>query len=178
MLTDDELTNAINTFAASLSNQQLGLAYHHPEEWAQHTKCFENSRQKLQISGGRVQFGWIFGHRLTPHITNSLGYLMATHHAVWHSPNGSLIDVTPLHPDSKHHPIAQNGSVLFQVDDNAEPVAIKNYFAPLPSHFFPLSQNPPLVSYVNGLNEKEDKECKALYESLRSSSYGSASQPN
>ncbi len=168
-LTDDEIVRAINAFAGSLSNQALGLAHHHPEKWAEHTKCFANAMRKVQISGGRVQCGWTFSHRLTPHIPNTPGYLMATHHAVWHSPNGSLVDVTPLHPDPKHRPFRPNGSVLFQVDDAAEPVSVKNYLAPLPLLFYPLSQDPSLLNYVKSLNQKEHEECKKLYANLLTS---------
>jgi hypothetical protein len=42
----------------------------------------------------------------------ALGNLFLTHHAVWHAPNGQMIDVTP-YPDPKHHPLAPGGSILF-----------------------------------------------------------------
>ena len=166
MITDNELVDAVNTFAGLLSNQPLGLVHYCPEEWSEHTKCFENAIYKVEISGGGVQFGWMFSHRLTPHIPNTPGYLMATHHAVWRALDGSLVDVTPLHPDPKHHPFRPSGSTLFQVDDAAELVAIKNYLVPQPLLFYPLSQDVSLIAYVNSLNDKEHQECRALYDSL------------
>lgn len=169
MLSNDELVSAINRFAASLSNQPLGLACHQPEEYSQHTKCFENAMTKMSRNGGRVQFGWIFSHRYPSHIPQSSGYLMATHHAVWHSPDGSLVDVTPMHPDPKHHPFRPNGSILFQVDSSAEPVVIGKYMAPLPILFFPLGNDNTIISYVKTLNQREQDSCKEMYEQLAAS---------
>ena len=166
MISDSELVGAINTFAASISSQPLGLAHHLPESYADHTRCFENAMKKMAEDGGRVQFGWIFGHRYPSHLPQSNGYLMATHHAVWHSPDGSLIDVTPLHPDPKHQPFRPNGSILFQVDSSAEPVVVGKYMAPLPIIFFPLDNDDALTSYVRSLNQKEQASCKELYEQL------------
>lgn len=64
-------------------------------------------------------------------------YLIAVHHAVWYAPNGHLIDVTPFHNDSKHHPLTFNDNVLFLVDDNAMPHMLGRLVAPLPSHYYP-----------------------------------------
>lgn len=167
LISNDEVVKAIEKFAGALSTQQLGLVNHYPEKWAQPTRCFENALRKVKISGGRTQCGWIFDWRLTPHIPNVPGYLMATHHAVWCSPNGNLIDITPFRPETKHYPIRPNGSdILFQLDDTAQPVTIKNYLAPLPLLFYPLSQDPPLVAYVKELNKKEHYDCESLYKSL------------
>src|SRR5262249_879898 len=45
-------------------------------------------------------------------------YLFLTHHAVWHAPDGRLVNVTP-YPDPKHHPLPGPGSdILFLVDDS------------------------------------------------------------
>lgn len=164
MISDSQLVSKINTFAASISSQPLGLAHHCPEPDAKHTRCFENAMQKMANDGGAVQFGWIFSHRYPSDITQSNGYLMATHHAVWYAPDGSLVDVTPLHPDIKHHPFRPNGSTLFQCDSKAEPVVIGKYIAPLPIIFFPLDAK--VESYVTTLNDREQASCKEMYKKL------------
>ena len=75
--------------------------------------------EKVKQDGGTGRFGWTFHLRIAP----SLGaYLFVTHHAVWHAPDGRLVDVTPFHHDLRHHPLTENGDVLFLVDDAAQPV--------------------------------------------------------
>ena len=76
------------------------------------------------------------------------GYLIAVHHAVWHSPTGELVDVTPLHDNPKHQPISQGGDVLlFLVDTNAQPIAVGVTVGPRPSsnsmRSMPMSASPP-----------------------------------
>ena len=55
---------------------------------AQLQECFDNCTRKVIAAGGAVQYGWAFCvyERL----------LQAFHHAVWRSPEGVLIDITPL----------------------------------------------------------------------------------
>jgi hypothetical protein len=51
--------------------------------------CFANVRRVVERSGGRTVFGWsIWEWRNI--------YLEAIHHAIYESPTGTLIDVTPL----------------------------------------------------------------------------------
>lgn len=170
MLSDSELVKTINAFAASISSEPIGLAYHKPEKYAEHTRCFENSIKKMSLDGGAVQFGWIFSHRFPGNLKNSKGYLMATHHAVWYSTDGSLIDVTPLNPDPKHQPFRPNGNILFLMDSKAEPVIIGNYIAPRPIIFYPVEDEVNLVSYVKKLNEREVASCKSMYLELANNS--------
>lgn len=50
--------------------------------------CFNNVRRQIQCAGGGIQFGWALW--LIPQIM-----IEAEHHAVWQSPDGKLIDVSP-----------------------------------------------------------------------------------
>jgi hypothetical protein len=152
--------DGIKAFAATISRQPLGLVLHHPEEWAQATHCFENVWEKVRRSGGRDRFGWTFNYRIAP---STGGYLFATHHAVWHAPDGKLIDVTPYHQDPKHHPIAENGSTLFLVDDAARPVVVANLVGPLPLRYFALGDGEELTAYVAKLGQLEQEECRRIY---------------
>ncbi|MDR3420178.1 MAG: hypothetical protein P4L80_02870 [Xanthobacteraceae bacterium] len=158
----DQLIKAkIAVIAATISEQQLGLVHHRPEASAQPARCFENVDRKVAQDGGRIQFGWTFHHRYVERIPGP-GYLFVTHHAVWHAPDGQLIDVGQ-YPDRKHHPLAPGGSILFLVDDKARPVRTENLVAPLPLRFFALAEDRELAAYVAKLNDDEQEECGKIY---------------
>ena len=153
--------DGIKIFSATISHQPLGLAIHRPEHWARPTRCFENVLGKVGRDGGATRFGWTFHYRIAP---GTGGYLFVIHHAVWHAPDGRLVDVTPFHDDPKHHPITEGNGVLFLVDDAARPVETENLIAPLPMRYFPLSDDERLVSYVGKLNHEEQLKCQEIYE--------------
>jgi hypothetical protein len=155
---------SINSFARTISSQPMGLAYHRPEKWAHAFHCFANVIKKVQQDGGNARFGWTFSCRIMSDAPD-LGYLIATHHAVWHAPDGRLVDVTPFHTDAKHHPYAPTGDVLFLVDDKAKPVVVgKNALAPLPLKFFPLSNDDRLIAHIEEIRDKEEQQCKDIYQ--------------
>jgi hypothetical protein len=159
---DKLITARIESVAATISRQPLGLAHHLPERWAEAARCFENVSRKVADDGGRAQFGWTFHHRFVESVPGP-GYLFLTHHAVWHAPNGHLINVTP-YPDPKHFPLPRPGpSILFLVDDKAVPVVTEQLIAPLPLRFFAMTDEGAIVGYVNQLNETEKKNCEKIY---------------
>ena len=147
----------IEEFAATISKQPLGLVRYLPEVWGQPTRCFANVWRKVQQDGGGARFGWMFHYRVVADMPGP-GYLIAVHHAVWHAPAGYLIDVTPFHPDPKHHPLSPGGGVLFLVDDSATPVMGKRFVSPRPSRFYPLSDDKRLIAHVEQLARKEEQE--------------------
>jgi hypothetical protein len=163
MITEDELRTHINVFAATISQQPLGLAHYRPEGWGQPTRCFENARRKVHECGGRVQLGWMFHHRFVADLIDS-DYLIAVHHAVWHAPTGHLIDVTPFHAELRHRPLSPGGDVLFLVDDKAQPVTTNRLIAPLPSRFSSVHDNEPLLRHIRNLTHEEERHCRAIYE--------------
>jgi hypothetical protein len=157
------LETAINTYAAKISKQPLGLTLHQPEMGALPTRCFENVQTKVVNAGGRVQFGWMFWSRLVADIPGP-GYIVFSHHAVWHATTGSLIDVTPFPDDPKHHPLTVGGSVLFLCDDFALPVVIKGRSTARPNRFFPLSDDDRLAVHLQRLTDAEKTKCDELYQ--------------
>jgi hypothetical protein len=161
--TETEFRTHITAFSETISRQALGLARYRPEVWGQATKCFENAKRQFQDHGGRVQFGWMFHHRLVSAFPGS-GYLIAAHHAVWHAPDGHLFDVTPFHSDLKHRPLAPSGHVLFLVDDHAQPIARGQLIGPLPSKFYPLGSDERLIDHVRRLSEQEEEQCRKIYD--------------
>ena len=156
-------SKSINAFARTISSQPLGLAYHRPEKWAYASHCFSNVIKKVQQDGGRARFGWTFQGCIMSD-DPELDYLVATHHAVWNAPDGSISDVTPFHTSSK--PLCvPTGEVLFLVDDKAEPVVIgNNVFAPLPLRFFPLSDDKRLITYIEQKKNEEEQRCRDIYQ--------------
>lgn len=151
----------IEAVAPTISHQELGLVYHRPEQWAEPSQCFENAARKVRQDSGRTQFGWTFHHRLVEAFCGP-GYLFATHHAVWHAPDGRLVNVTP-YPDAKHYPLPRpGGDILFLVDDKAQPIVTDKLVAPLPLRFFPLSDEDGLVAYVKQLNDDEQEKCRRI----------------
>ena len=160
---DRLIQGRIKEIAASVSQQPLGLALHRPEPWAKATRCFENVGRKISEDGGSGRLGWTFHHRYADNI-RGVGYLFLTHHAVWHSRGGQLIDVTP-YPDARHRPLSPSDDILFLVDDLAQPVLRPGLIAPLPLRYFVLDDDPAFADYVDFLNKQEQKECLQIYES-------------
>lgn len=159
-----EPEQGIKEFAATISRQPIGLAYHRPEPWASVLCCFANAAEKVRREGrGMVRYGWTFHYRVAE---GKGGYLFATHHAVWNLPEGWLVDVTPFHEDPKHHPHTHGGDVLFLVDDAAHPVIIGGEMTALPLRYFALGDDPRLLEYVDGLRREEERKCRELYESM------------
>ena len=163
MITEDELRTHVKAFAATISQQPLGLARYQPEASGQPTRCFENAGRKVQDCGGRVQLGWMFHHRYVADMPDS-DYLIAVHHAVWHAHTGHLIDVTPFHCELRHRPLSPGGDVLFLVDDKAQPVTTALLIAPLPSKFSPVHDNEPLLRHIQNLSREEERHCRLIYQ--------------
>jgi hypothetical protein len=153
----------IDKVARQVSRGPMGLAHYRPEAWALPTNCFRNVARKVQESGGRGLYGWTFHHRLAEKIPGNPLYLYVTHHAVWHAPDGSLVDVTP-YPDERHKPIGQDGDTLFLVDEGAAPIAVAGQPAPLPLRFFAIDESAELTRYIEELNQREKASCRELYD--------------
>lgn len=117
----------------------------------------------MELCGGRERYGWTFHSRIKEGIGE---YLFVTHHSVWNRPDGVLFDVTPFHDDTRHHPLMIDGSVLFLVDDKAEPIAKGTVVAPLPLRFFPRGDRPQIAGYVQEMNDKEQQQLAALVDRL------------
>ena len=133
------------------------------------SRCFDNASRKVTQDGGRVQLGWTFHLRFPDDIPEA-AYLFLTHHAVWHAPDGRLVNVTP-YPDPKRHPLPAPGSdILFLADDSAQPVRSGNIIAPLPLRFFPLHGDDRLTAHVERLNADEQEKCRRIYAAGSSSS--------
>jgi hypothetical protein len=162
----------IDRVARQVSSGPKGLAFHQPEPWAGVNVCIDNVLRKVERDGGRALYGWTLSMRRAA----AGDYLLFTHHAVWNSPVGTLIDVTPLHPNPAIRPILQGSSTLILVDFDAEPVLIraangKHAYAPLPSKYLPLKEGEELQRYLAGRQQDEDRTCREMYERIEAGTY-------
>lgn len=128
--------------------------------------CYQNVDDKVVRDGGGAQYGWYFRLMYATTISD-IGYLTATHHAVWRSPKSQLIDVTPLNPNQSLHPLNLNGKIYFLIDDKAEPARIEGYPLPLPMKFYALNNGKKLMAYLEELTKKEEAACAEYNQKLK-----------
>ena len=137
-MTDDDLNKrflqAISILAPG--SDLVALRRLEPAPDALPNECFTNCHSKVNTNGGAMQCGWIFhGHR-------EMSYIVAVAHAVWRSPEGVLIDITPMLPlqnlPEPVLPLLRNmdGYLVFLPDDKA---------FERPNRYLPLSKNKGLV---------------------------------
>jgi hypothetical protein len=156
MVDEERLKEAIAEIAPRISAGPLGLALHRPEQMARSNRSFRNVADKVTYDGGAAIHGWVLAYRAGGDIPGE-GYLLAEHHAVWHSPDGRLVDVTP-YPKAALRPISPGEDTLFLVDAGALPEKRGKHFIPLPSRAFALSEDEALVAYVAALNRQAEEE--------------------
>ena len=157
MITAEEFDKALKNFAKTISSQQLRLIYYRPDKDSMPTDCIENVKRFVESNGGSVKYGWTFNHRVSPQYGD---YLFATHHAVWLDTNGILIDITPFHAEEKHQPMTIEGSIMFLLDDNAQPIKRGRYLIPRPLKYYPILKNKELKEYLEIQRAEEAKYYK------------------
>lgn len=146
-MTDDERTRrffqAIKTLAPG--SEPVRLRQHQPEPDAMPNECYTNCQKKVARDGGAMQCGWIFSG------CSRADYVVASGHAVWRSPEGTLIDITPMlpmdnRPNTALLPLRDTeGNLTFLPDANAFE----------PNRFLPLTKNKTLIRACHRLNRRE-----------------------
>jgi hypothetical protein len=167
----------INAFAQELGGDRLGLVEHQPEPDMLPTHCFTNVQRKVQRDGGRERHGWIFQIKRVVALPGR-EYLVAIHHAVWHNPDGRLIDVTPFHDDPMHHPVTEGGSVVFLLSTAATPLLVRTAMVPLPSKFFAIGDDVELSAHVRELRRAEYRKMQEIRIAAANASAGSTIDSN
>lgn len=149
-MTDDDLNKrflqAINKLAPR--GDLVVLQRLDPDPDAMPNECFTNCQRKVNTNGGAIQCGWLFhGHR-------EISYIVAVAHAVWRSPEGVLIDITPILPvENWLKPVLlllrdMEGSLVFLLDETA---------FERPSKFLPLSNNKAIIRACRRWNCREQQ---------------------
>jgi len=145
-LNNQELVQAVNEFAASISEQPLGLAHHCPQDAAKADDSIANVAAFIEEHGGTMRFGWCFHVRPGPEEGH---YLIATHHTVWHNPDdGHLVNLTPYHAEVAQQPVTHKGELLFLVDDAASPREEGDQLLPQPDRYFAVGDSDSLMQHI------------------------------
>ena len=112
----------------------------------------QNVERKTARDNGRACYGWTFNQRFSAHGP----YVYLQHHAVWESPDGRLVDVTPPMSNRALRPMTLDRGTLFLADATAAPTLHPSLgLAALPSRFFALRESNALRDYIADLNAKE-----------------------
>ena len=83
------ITKKVRRFCEQLAPSQIPVYIPvRPEAQAVELECYGNVLEKVRTSGGECVYGWEISE--VPQI-----FLEAQFHAVWRSPDGELVDVTP-----------------------------------------------------------------------------------
>jgi hypothetical protein len=111
--------------------------------------CFRNVRDKVRREGGRQQLGWAFQH------VPGIELLVAIHHAVWVSPSGAFVEITP-HDEYEWLIVEQDG-LVFLPDDSATLLNDGTLTCGLarPNRAFPISKNKRLARLARRFNRSE-----------------------
>jgi hypothetical protein len=81
------ITAAVRTLASDISHGSLSFVTIKPFPASRLIFCYENVEAVVAEQGGERIFGW--------KIWECRHWIKAVHHAVWKSPDGDLIDITP-----------------------------------------------------------------------------------
>ncbi|WP_461074416.1 hypothetical protein [Spirosoma flavus] len=156
-MTLKEMIPHLRAFAKQIKGILSSVQYvqHIPDATALINACYQNVDDKVAREGGYAQYGWHFSHKFAPGISE-VGYLVATNHAVWCSPQGKLIDVTPFHPNPRLRPLNVDGKIFFLADNKAAPDRLEGYPLPNPMKFFALNTGKKLKAYIEELTQKEE----------------------
>jgi hypothetical protein len=157
-----DLKALLSRFAATISQGSLGVVDHVPESWALPMAFIQNVLIKIKRDGGSALYGWVFLSRASLHGE----YLIALHYSLWSPADRTApIDINPFHEDLKFQPFCPTpGKVLFLADEAAQPKMIGRAVSPLPSRFFPVTDDPNLAAYVEKLNVEEQTHFAKLGE--------------
>lgn len=108
------------------------------ESYAKPSFCFPNVHRKIELDGGSIQHGWVIWERLGQ-------FLEAEFHAVWKSPEGELVDITPK--------IDGETSVVFVAEDSLRWVGLY-----IPNRLFALTDS----SLVETLQDLKNIQCQII----------------
>lgn len=126
----EQIDAETRAFCAAISPAEPVYVPVQPAPGAKFIHCFENSETQASRHGGSAAYGWA--------IWRWPGrYFEAEHHAVWRSPDGGLIDVTPQtgapprilflsQPDAVYDPATYRRNIMAPDAGNA---AAREYIA-------------------------------------------------
>jgi len=81
-----------------------------PEPWSEANECFHNVAKKVESEGGNIIYGWQVW--LWPEV-----FIEAEFHAIWQSPSGECIDITPKQCQSDNILFIPDSKMTYQGAD-------------------------------------------------------------
>ncbi len=158
-LTDERLQALIKKIKSSFEPMYVPVM---PEKYAIVNECFPNVDEKVKKDGGEIVYGWQLwkGTLITE----------AEYHAVWKSPAGELVDITPKQPPIKEILFIQDDNVKYtgvQIDNirirNNNNLVINDYIDVHRALFRLMNKGERAQSYKLSFTEREMQ----LYSALR-----------
>ena len=99
------ISEDIKAFCLDIDSSQIQVyVMVKPHPTATINSCFESVAAYIKQNGGSIQYGWIIWEE------SKQLFMEAEFHAVWVSPSGEMIDITPK--------IDDESSILFLPDTN------------------------------------------------------------
>jgi hypothetical protein len=139
--TPAEISESVLKFCSEIdSTQKPAFLRPQPHRKAMPNECFSNVREQINAKGGSMQLGWLVWE--TPRIM-----LEAAFHAVWRSPETTLIDVTPQ-PD-------REPEILFLPDSKATIDSNKPHGEVVGMRRFPLVDDPIVHEFIRLAEQKD-----------------------
>jgi hypothetical protein len=128
-----------------------------PQAWAACNKCYDNVALMVEDNGGSAVYGWSFVKVSDSDKSFRVDAAMyATHHAVWRSPDGELIDITPYRNPSgeaKGFNLIMHRS--FVVDNRGCENIDDDKWIGFVSRAHCLSKNKKLIARMSALQQKQ-----------------------
>jgi hypothetical protein len=95
-------------------------------------ECLDAVTEKVNTSGGTIEYGWNIWK--APLLTE------AEFHAVWKSPAGTLIDVTPKEPPEERILFVPDGRNLWADRKNVDNIRVNNTGSPIVDDFISICE--------------------------------------
>lgn len=86
--TPQRIDKTVIDFCRGINNRQPEYVPVFPEQGAKTGECFHNVLRQVERKGGAIEYGWHIA--IWPSV-----YIEGEHHAIWRTPDGRGIDVTP-----------------------------------------------------------------------------------
>ncbi len=141
-LTPREITPQIAQFCQSIAPSLPQYIPVCPAPISKINDCFNNIPRYIKKNGGSMTTGWAIWQR-----ANIL--LHAEAHAIWKSPEGTLLDITPHEYNDQ--------KILFLEDTN-----VCYSGTPIPSIYKPLTESPQVKEFIELLNYRNNQAMKAI----------------
>jgi len=109
----DKITPQVNKLLEKFNGATYELVYVPIEtlKTSIRSECYSNVAKKIQLEGGKIRYGWA--------VYDNDFFIEAEKHAIWESPDGSLIDISVANSENIHQ-------IMFIIDDIDDGIFVPN----------------------------------------------------